>query len=137
METGSRELLSKYERSALIRAGCGLAIAAIVLFWLFDGPRIVWFLAVLSATALIGGAVGRGLGYNIYLILNLGAEILGKAVSFLMVVIIYMLGIGVFGSLLRLVGMDRLQRDWQENRLKTSMFVHPPKTTKESLRRQS
>lgn len=127
----------KRERVELLILAVGLlGIAAV--FGVFLHGRI--FPAVLSVFALLafaGVIYQRRMGHDIYLVFALIALAVGRIVSPLVVFVAYLSGIGLMGSLLRLVGMNKLKRDFTKCRAEPTMFVNPTPTTHDGFRRQS
>jgi hypothetical protein len=127
----------KRERVELLILGIGLLVIAGVFGGFLHG-RI--FPAVLFAFALLafaGVIFHRRAGHDVYLIFALIALAIGRIVSPVVVFLAYLPGIGLMGSALRLVGMNKLQRDFHKCRAETTMFIDSRPTTHEGFRRQS
>lgn len=117
--------------------GVGLTATAAV-FGVFLGGRIFpAVLLLLSLLAFAGAIYYRRIGHDVYLAFALVALALGLIVSPLIVFVAYALGVGLFGSLLRLAGMNKLKRNFMKCRAEPTMFVNPSPTTPEGFRRQS
>ena len=126
--TVGQEVMSKEERSFLFRPGIGLLLVAGGLWW-FTGKVIpLYIVGGIGVILLVSGFIGGTLGHNVFLILTLISHGIGIIVSYIALLLMYVFGIGVTGSVLRLFSINRLARNWGENRNKTTMFVDAPKT---------
>ena len=127
----------KRERTELLILGVGLLVIAGVFGGYLHG-RI--FPGVLLASALLafaGAMFHRRVGHDIYLIFALIALAIGRVVSPVVVFLAYLGGIGLMGSALRLIGMNKLKRDFTTCRAEPTMFIDPTPTTEDGFRRQS
>ena len=127
----------KGERLELLTLGIGLLVIAGVFGGFLHG-RI--FPAVLSAFAILafaGVVFHRTAGHDIYLIFALIALAIGRIVSPVIIFLAYVPGIGLIGSGLRLVGMNKLKRDFTKCRAEPTMFIDPRPSTDDGFRRQS
>jgi len=125
------------ERAQLLFLSAGLALIALVFAFALDARIFPALLLVLTALALGGALFHRHIGHDVYLVFALIALTIGRIASPVIVFLAYMLGVGLFGLILRAVGMDRLKRNFTRCRGATTMFVDPPPTPPESFRRQS
>ena len=125
------------ERAELLILGFGLIAIAAVFGILLNGRIFPAALLLFALLALAGAICHRRMGHDVYLVFALIALAIGRIVSPLVVFVAYVPGIGLMGSLLRLVGMDKLRRDFTKCRAETTMFTDPPPTTREGFRRQS
>jgi hypothetical protein len=125
------------ERVELLILGSGLtAIAAV--FGLFLNGRIFPAVLLLLGLLAFAGAIDhRRIGHDVYLAFLLIALAVGRIVSPVIVFAAYVLGVGLFGSLLRLIGMNKMNRDFMKCRAEPTMFVNPSPTRSEGFRRQS
>lgn len=125
------------ERHQLAVLALGLAAVAGAL-WLWTGrPAAPAVLASLAGVAGAGWLAFPWLGRSVYLLFSLLSAGVGRGISWIVVGTIYWVGIGVFGSLLRLFGMNRLDRDFEACRKRTSMLSEAPVTSQPSFGRQS
>jgi hypothetical protein len=128
---------SESERRELWRLAGGLAVGAVVLHFLFGAVVLPLILATLSLLALLGAAAFSRCGHDVYLVFSLVALLIGRVISWLMVALTYVLGIALFGSITRIFGMNKLDRDFRRCRQKPTMLVDAPHTSPESFTRQS
>jgi len=125
------------ERIELWKIAAAFGAAAIALHLLFGWKALPIAFACLSGLALFGAVFFRRIGHDVSLVFDLVAMLLGGIVSRVMIAVMYVVGIICFGSLLRLFGMNKLERDFQRCRAKPSMLSDAPATPIESFRRQS
>ena len=128
---------SSGERSQLLWLGAGLAVIGTGFGWAFGRWTFAAILLGLAALALIGGLAYQRVGRSVFLVFTLVSLTVGRLVSWLVVLVLYALSIGVFGSILKLFGMNRLERDFAANKRKATMFVDVPPLDRPSFRRQS
>ena len=125
------------ERVELLILAIGLFAIAAVFGLFLQGrvfPVVLSFFALLALTGVI---YQRRLGHDVYLIFALIGMAIGRVISPLVVLLTYVTGISLVGSMLRLAGIDKLQRDFTKCRAKSTMFVKPMPTTHDGFRRQS
>ena len=125
------------ERLELIILGCGLTVIATLLAILVDGRIFPAFLLVLALLAIIGAACYRHIGHDLYLTFALVAMAIGRIASPVILFIAFVLAVGMVGSVIRIVGLDRLQRNFKRCRSATTMLRDVPATDPGSFRRQS
>lgn len=125
------------ERKRLLFLSSGLGLAAGVLWWLRPWSLFPSVLAMFCLMALAGRLAYRLIGRDVYVVLDLMIHTLGRAVSWLAIVIMYGVAIVLGGSLLRLGGMDQLRRSFSACRALETMFEAAPMTTRETFGRQS
>jgi hypothetical protein len=125
------------ERRELWRVAGGLAGGALALHLLIGAVVLPAILASLAAIALLGAIAFRRFGRDVHLVLSLLAMAVGRVVSWLAVALMYVLGIALLGSIMRLFGMNRLERDFRLCRKKGTMLVDAPQTSRDSFSRQS
>jgi len=125
------------EKQQLLFLGVGLAVLGGANCWVF-GPRVSGIvLLALGAVALAGRAAYRSIGRSVFLIFALVSMALGRVVSWVIVLMLYVLVIGGLGSVLRLFGMNRLARDFAACRKKETMLMDVPPLDAASFGRQS
>ena len=125
------------EKQQLLFLGVGLAVLGGANCWVF-GPRVSGIvLLALGAVALAGRAAYASIGRSVFLIFALVSMALGRVVSWVIVLMLYVLVIGGLGSVLRLFGMNRLARDFAACRKKESMLMDVPPLDAASFGRQS
>ena len=121
----------------LVVLAIGLAAIGLAL-WLVAGAMILpALLLALSMAAWVGFILFQSVGRDVYLVFAVIASAIRRVLSWVVLVLMYLLFIGLFGSILRLCGMNRLERNFKSCRDKESMLVNPPATDADSLRRQS
>lgn len=77
------------------------------------------------------------IGHDIFIILSLIGGGISYFVSFVVLVFVYLFGILVFGTLLKITGMDQLRKSWIKCRQLPSMFQPAPPSPVESFGRLS
>jgi len=125
------------EKRQLLFLAIGAGVIAGVSFGMSDHRVVPTVLGVIAALAACGVLAHRWVGRAVYLTLALLAGVIGAVVSRLVVGLAYLLAIAGFGSLAKLVGMNRLHRDFQACRGLETMLMDVPNTDRESFRRQS
>jgi hypothetical protein len=128
---------SKNEKKQMVIAGIGFAVVAGVFGYGLGNitPSIVF--SCLSLVSLCGFLFYSYIGRDVFLILAAVGSIIGRVVSWFVVLLVYALVIGLLGSVLRLMGMNLLRRDFQACSQSKTMFVDAPHTDSESFSRQS
>jgi len=125
------------EKQQLLFFGIGLTLIGGANWWLFGPRKMAVALLVLGAVALAGrvahGAIGRG----VFLIFALLSMAVGRVVSWVIVLIMYVLIIAGLGSILRLFGMNRLARNFEACKKKESMLMDVPPLDAAGFGRQS
>lgn len=125
------------ERAQLLRIVFGTALVG-ALFYAFLGPSVpVYVLAAIGGFALAGRVAFRWIGRDVFLILSVAAMGFGHVASWLVMRVMYALAIVVPGALLRLFGVNRLDRDFEKCRAKETMFHPAPASDADSFVRQS
>jgi hypothetical protein len=118
-----------------------LAVGLILIggvFWWALGPRpFPLVLLGLAGVAWVGTVAHRAMGRSVFLFFTLIALILGRVISWVVVLVLYVLAIGVLGSIFKLFGMNRLERDFAACKRKTTMLVDVPPLDPAGFRRQS
>lgn len=125
------------ERSELLILSVGLLAIALLFGIFFHGRIFPALLSMFALLALSGVLFQQRIGHDVYLIFALFALAIGRIVSPLVVFVAYAMGIGVVGSALRLIGMNRLKRDFNQCKAEPTMFVAPMPTSPDGFRRQS
>ena len=125
------------ERQQLLFLGIGLAVIAAGTWW-FLGSRISSLvLIVLASVALAGFVVYRAIGRDVFLVFMLLSLAIGHVVSWVVVLLLYAVVIAGLGAMLRLFGMNRLERNFDACRKKASMLADVPPLDATGFRRQS
>jgi hypothetical protein len=125
------------ERNQLFLLGGGFVVIATGLYWFGEAATVSTLFLGLAALALVGAVFYATYGRPVFLLFALFSSLMGRVVSFVILMLMYFLTIVVFGSLLRLVGMNKLERNFSRCRSRASMFLDAPPTDIESFRRQS
>ncbi len=125
------------EKRELLILGVGLSAATGALYLIFGAVIIPIALMMLSLLALAGRFFYKFIGRDVYLVFAVFAACLGRFTSAVIIMLMYTFVICIFGSFLKLFGMNQLNRDFSQRRNRESMFVEAPMTDGENLRRQS
>jgi protein-S-isoprenylcysteine O-methyltransferase Ste14 len=125
------------ERTELVFLGAGLVGLAAALTFFSDTVLLPAVLATVGCAAIVARLCYRRIGHDVYLVFALVALAIGRVLSPLVVLVIYVAGICLLGTLLRGIGMDRLNRSFDKCRMRPSMLVDTPHRSRESFRRQS
>ena len=132
-----RKTESVAERRELWRLAAGFAIGGGVIHFAFGASGLPLVLLILSFIAFAGAAAFDRIGHDVHLVFSLSSLVIGRSVSWLALALMYLVGIACLGSILRSLGMNQLERDFDRCRAKPTMLVDPPETTAQSFRRQS
>lgn len=125
------------EKQQLLFLGIGLTLIGGANWWLF-GPRVmVVVLLVLGAVALAGCVAHRTIGRGVFLVFALLTMAVGRVVSWVILLLMYVLFIAGLGSVLRLFGMNRLARNFELCKKRGSMLMDVPPLDATSFERQS
>lgn len=125
------------ERQQLLFLGIGLAVIGGATWWL-SGPRVSSGIILALATVALSGFVAhRVIGRDVFLLFAVLARAIGHVVSWVIVLVLYVVVIAMLGSVFRLFGMNRLDRDFRACKQKGSMLVNVPALDPLSFRRQS
>jgi len=127
----------KAERNQLFLLAGGFLTIATALYWFAEAATVSTLFLGLAVFAFIGAVSYSTCGRAVFLLFALFSSFMGRVVSFVILIIMYFWTILIFGSLLRLVGMNKLERNFSRCRLRSSMFLDAPPTDMESFRRQS
>jgi hypothetical protein len=128
---------ARAERSQLCWLAVGLGLIGGGWWWVF-GPRpFPLVLLALAGLAGLGTLAPRAIGRTVFLLFSMIALALGRVLSWAVLLVLYVLAIGVLGSILKLFGMNRLERDFAACRRKTTMLVDVPPLDPAGFRRQS
>ncbi|HOO57308.1 MAG TPA: hypothetical protein PLN69_10820 [bacterium] len=125
------------ERRQMLLMSISFIVVGGLLFFLLEKPVPAAVLSGLSLFAFIGFAAYPWVGRGIYLVFALVAFLIGHAVSWLSVRMVYVLAIVIFGAFVRLFGMDRLKKNFENGKKKETNFEESPASDIESFRRQS
>ncbi|MBI1389052.1 MAG: hypothetical protein GC154_11450 [bacterium] len=125
------------EKRHLLLGGCALAIAASVLLWLTGWRVLPSVMYGLAALQLLGCALYPVMGRNVFLLFTLVGYWMSGVISWVTVRLMYLFAIVLIGNLLRLFGMNRLERNFQSCRARDTLFVDAPDTDLDSFGRQS
>lgn len=125
------------EKQQLLFLGIGLAVMAVGSWWFFGSRISSLVLIVLASVALAGFVAYRAIGRDVFLVFMLLSLAIGHVVSWVIVLVLYAVVIAGLGSMLRLFGMNRLERNFAACRKKASMLADVPPLDAASFRRQS
>lgn len=125
------------ERTELSKLAAGFGAMAAVLHLLFGAIVAPIVLVGLSLVAIRGVTASPDVRHDIYLVFSLFSIAVGRVASWAMITLMYACGIVVLGSIMRAFGMDKLERDFQRCRSKSTMLVDAQRSTPESFMRQS
>lgn len=125
------------ERKQLLFLGIGLPLVATALWWFTGVTVFPLVLTGLASLALVGVALHRWIGRDVFLVFSLVSMAVGGVLSRVILFLIYVGPFCVFGSILKLFGMDELRRNVRKNRCRETMFCTAPETPPESFLRQS
>jgi hypothetical protein len=128
---------ARAERAQLAWLAVGLTGLGGAFWWAF-GPRpFPLVLLGLAALAGLGWLAYRAMGRTVFLLFTLVSLTLGRVVSWAVLLVLYAVAIGLLGSIFKLFGMNRLERDFAACRRKTTMLVDVPPLDPAGFRRQS
>lgn len=125
------------EQSQLLALAAGLGAVASLFAWIFGARIFPGILALLGCVAFAGWVAYRRIGHDVYLIFALIVLAIGRIVSPIIVFIMYVASIGLVGGALRVLGMNRLRRDFKACKQLPTMLVDASQPSNESFRRQS
>ncbi|MBZ0258208.1 hypothetical protein K8I31_19235 [bacterium] len=125
------------EKRQLLTGGL-VAPAVAALIWFVTGwvvfPAII---ACLGGLQLLAWLAYPLIGRSVFLVFALVGYWISQVISWLMIYLMYLIGIKLFGFFLRLCGMNRLERNFAATSRKNTMFHDAPQTDTESFGRQS
>lgn len=125
------------ERRQLLFLAIGLAGVGGGTWWLFDRRALGVVMLILAGVALSGFIGYAAIGHRVFLSFSMVTLVIGRAVSWLVVLLLYVVMVAGLGSALRLFGVNRLDRDFDRCKRKVSMLVDVLPLDPESFRRQS
>jgi hypothetical protein len=125
------------ERQQLRWLAVGLSLIGVALWWAFGLRPSVLVLAGLAALAWVGSMAHGATNRGVFLLFTVISLTLGRVVSWMAVLVLYALAIGLLGSIFKLFGMNRLERDYAAAKRKTTMLVDVPPLEPAGFRRQS
>ena len=125
------------EKRQLLVLGIGLAVMAAGTCWFFGSRIPSLVLIVLAAVALAGLVAYRAIGRDVFLVFMLLSLAIGHVVSWVVVLVLYAVVIAGLGAMLRLFGMNRLERNFEACRKKESMLADVVPLDAASFGRQS
>jgi ABC-type sugar transport system permease subunit len=125
------------ERQQLLFLALGLLTVAGATWWLVGLHALHVVLVSMAVAALAGFVAHRAIGRGVFLVFLLLSSAIARLVSWLIVLILYVAVIGGLGVLLRLVGMNRLERNHAACKRRRTMFMDVPPLDPAGFRRQS
>lgn len=125
------------ERRQLLVLGVGIQFIAACFYWFTGTTMLPMIFIGLGSLALAGGIAHKACGRSVFLLFAVFSSVVGRAVSAAIIAFVYFWAILVFGSILRLFGMNKLERNFYRCRDRETMLVDAPTTDAESFRRQS
>lgn len=129
--------LESTQRRQLLAMAVAFALASAALWFLADARVLPILLISLSSIGLLGYCAYGKLGRDIYLALAVIIRMVGWVLSRIVLGVMFVFAITLPGLVLRLFGMDRLNKEFQRCRTRESMFVDTPVHDSEDFRRQS
>lgn len=128
---------ARIEKRNLLTGFIGLSVMAGFIAWLTGWVVFPSILAGMAILQFIGWIAYPLAGRTIFLLFALLAHGISLVISWLAIWLMYLIGIVLCGSALRLFGMNRLERSFAAARRKETMFHDAPATDAESFWRQS
>lgn len=128
---------SKKEKRQLEVLAVGFAVIALFFGLLTHRQTGATVFTALALLSLTGRVFFQQIGRDVYLYFALITTGIGYIISKIVMVFLYILGIAFVGTLLKLIKMDLLEKNWVQCKGKSSMFKTAPETTKESFERLS
>lgn len=125
------------ERRQMLLMALSFSIVSALLLFVLDRTAPAAILSGLALLAFAGYAAYPWIGRDIFLIFALVAFLVGNAVSWLAVRMVYLLAIVLFGIPMRLFGMDRLKKKFETGKKLETNFEKAPASDIESFGRQS
>ncbi len=125
------------ERRQLAILTVGLGVISLGLWWVSGKELVLACLMLCTLLAGAGWAWYVSIGRDVYLLFAVAGLLMGRVVSWVMIRVIYGLAILGFGSILRLFGMDHLNKRFIVCKARATMFLDAPGTDRESFGRQS
>jgi hypothetical protein len=125
------------EKQQLRFLGIGLAAIGGGTWWLFGLHGLNGFLFLLALVALAGSFAYRAIGRGVFLGFSMLSLAIGRVVSWVSVLILYGVVIAGLGLVFRLFGMNRLERNFEACKKRSTMLVDVPPLDPASFRRQS
>lgn len=125
------------ERQQLLFLALGLGAIGAGTWWFFGRHGLNVVLLTLATVALAGFVAYRAIGRGVFLVFSLLSSAMGRLVSWMIVLVLYGVVIAGFGMVLRLVGMNRLERNFAACKRKGTMLVDVPPLDAAGFRRQS
>ncbi len=125
------------ERRQLLWLAVGLGTAATVMVVFAKAWVVPVILVGFGLTALAGVLNYRGAHRDIFLWFTVLSGATGYLVSRMVMLLMYVSGIVLVGGLLKLFGMNRLQRQFARCRSCATMFEDAPGTSVQCFGRQS
>ncbi len=123
-------------RRELLVTGFAFTLSAVILFVL-EKPVVPYIAATLGAVSLIGFIFFRSLGRSIHSLFAAVRQSIQKAVSYIVLTIVYFGFVSILGSILSLLGMDKLRKDFDKAQSTKTMFEDAPATDLDNFKRQS
>lgn len=127
----------KLQRRQLLVLSVCLAAAACGIWYLAAAPIVACIVGLLSLVSFAGFVAFNLIGRDVYLLLMVLFGILGRLISWVIVLLMFVCAVTIPGLILRLFGMNQLDKDFQACRKKQSLFRDAPTSDSESFRRQS
>ncbi len=124
------------EKKDLALTGLAFAISAAILFVLAK-PIISYVALALSGLAFFGVVLFNSIGRKIHASGVAIRQSIQRAVSYIILTVIYFGFVSVLGLILSLFGMDKLRKNFSKYKALKSMFDEAPATDLDNFRRQS
>lgn len=125
------------QRKQLLYLGFALLAASAAMWFLLSVVAVPGVLFAVGLMVLLVATVLRRAVPDVYLATVLLSFLIGRVVSYLIVGLVYIFGIFMVGLIARAFGVDRLRRNFENCRRRSTMFEDAPDTDLDSFERQS
>lgn len=127
----------KKERTQLLLLSLTLGVVGGGLLLFTEKEIFAFIILGLALLAFLGLVAYPWIGRDVYLVFGLISLAVGHLVSWVVFRFVYLVGIVIFGLLMKLFGMDRLKKNFERGKKLATNFEDAPVSDIESFRRQS